>query len=190
MNVFEQLSESDAAQFMSAPYVVKQRSRRWLAARTSMGDTLDIGCGRGILVSELYRPHRYWGVDVSHALVEQARQDNPCYSFSTVQPGMRLPFKDREFEFVIIRSVLEHCVSLEEAQFTFMEARRVASTLVYVSWHTPPVYAKTELINVPVGDLGGAMLPQNHSARGSFDEDGLDMTVFHMDEATVWKVKK
>ena len=69
---------------------------------------LDVGCGAGV-TAELLRPHvaSVHGVDVSAAMVEQARRRTAGCAFD-VYDGSTLPFVDERFDLVTAICVLHH----------------------------------------------------------------------------------
>lgn len=69
---------------------------------------LDVGCGIGV-TDELLMPYvgKLTGVDVSSAMVNEAKQRNPAASYS-IYGGTRLPFNDDAFDLAFAICVLHH----------------------------------------------------------------------------------
>lgn len=148
---------------------------------------LDIGCGRGIRVSELYDKYQYIGSDVSRTLIDRAREDNPVHVFVCVE-GMDLlgTIPDNGRDNILISSVFEHMESLEDAQALFFEAVRASKRLI-IGWNHPPHYDETEIIKV----RAELKLPmnQNHYKEGSFDRDDLQIERIGVESCEVWTVR-
>jgi len=167
MNPFADMTRKEAAIFM----VGKQHPdyRRHLASLVGSGTILDIGCGKGFLVKDLYSKNQYTGVDCSTALLELAAAENPGYRF-LVANALCLPFRDKEFDVALLVSVLEHQPDVSHATRIYDEALRVASRVI-VGWHTPPVDGQ------PVQRIVQAELsipiPQNTYEEHHFARDGV-----------------
>ena len=74
------------------------------------GDVLDVGMGAGRLCAELIeRGWSVWGVDLSPAMVEAARQRLPAIADQLGEGSIaRLPFDDERFDAVAATGVLEY----------------------------------------------------------------------------------
>src|SRR6185369_9100956 len=101
-------------------------------------NVIDLGCGKGIRIAELYRPEQYTGVDCSSRLIEIARQSNPLHGFTVsgildYLAGMA----DKSVDCTLMIAVLEHVPTLGTAHRIYNEARRVSDELL-VGWHTVP----------------------------------------------------
>jgi SAM-dependent methyltransferase len=79
---------------------------------------LDVGCGSGV-TDTLLRPHvgSLYGIDVSEAMVDQARRRNPDCAYS-VYGGERLPFDSGMFDMVMSICVMHHVPPVQWGQFT------------------------------------------------------------------------
>lgn len=179
---FQRMSKDEASRFM----IGKQHAsmRRQLAAMIGSRTVVDIGCGKGIMVSELYSPARYIGVDISPELLDLARANNPGYSFLCFDASSAaLPFADKSFECALMVSVLEHQPDLDSALAVYHEALRVAEEVI-VLWHTPPVYPNTEIILVQA-ELDRP-INQNHYKAGSFDREGIQVEFDRVDGFLLW----
>ncbi len=161
---FASMSSAEAERFMAGN---KHPIRE--AAAQAVGDrqVLDLGCGRGIRICELYKPDQYRGIDCSAELIRVARRDNPGYSFATADILQFLALvPDKSVEVVLMVSVFEHLPSLELAQRIYSESRRVSEELL-VGWHTPPHYSQTRILQVQA-ELDRPIW-QNQYKEGSFD---------------------
>ncbi len=67
---------------------------------------LDVGCGVGVLVSEMIRlGYDPTGIDVNEAAIRNSVAPSRCF---LVEDSGRLPFAERSFDLVVSREVLEH----------------------------------------------------------------------------------
>lgn len=93
-------SKYQSSQGLLSPLLARWRlvkARPYVARRR----TLDYGCGNGRL-ARFCAPGNYFGVDISTAAVEAARNLNPGYAFDASPPP------DRTFEVAVMLAVLEH----------------------------------------------------------------------------------
>ena len=191
------LTSEDAHLFMGSyvnrvtgvPVTSKNRQpiRAVMAQMTRGGTVLDVGCAKGAEIRELFDSRAYLGLDISPPLVELARVENPGFRFVRADATC-LPFADRAFDFAICKSVLEHVPSEEIAVGIFRELARVGRRAIVV-WHTPPIYAATELI-VLHGYIPSPLY-QNHYARTAFEFDDLRVDRRRIDEAfELWVVER
>jgi ubiquinone/menaquinone biosynthesis C-methylase UbiE len=96
---------------------------------------LDIGCGPGSFVNELStRGFEATGIDITSKFISFARK-NYQGNF-LVADAYDLPFKDREFDTVFVRNVLEH---LENDLKALKEAIRVGNKVVITVPHQTPL---------------------------------------------------
>lgn len=115
----------------------RQRVRDVIRERVGDRTVLDYGCGPGI-DAHRYAPERYCGVDVSPELVRVADQRNPAHGFFTDKLPVRADLWPMPFDCVMIKSVLEHTASVEDAVALLKNAMEIAREEVFVAWHTPP----------------------------------------------------
>lgn len=132
-----------------------QPVRARLAQIVGRKTVVDIGCGKGDEVSDLFDRQTYLGIDCSPALVRIARRNNPGYRFE-VATNLR-----GHWDYAIIKSVLEH-LPPAEAVALYDLARTVCDTLL-VAWHTEP---GRERLYWYQGELGQMM--QHRHDRGAF----------------------
>lgn len=161
---FTNMTEVEAERFMKG----NTHPMREVAAEL-VGDrwVFDIGCGKGIRVSSLYKSTHYMGVDCSEELIKIAVRDNPSYLFIFNNIHGLIDFvPDNKFPVGVMISVLEHMESLEAAQRLYNEASRVCKELL-VGWHHPPHYPKTKILQVQA-ELNSPIY-QNHYAEGTFN---------------------
>lgn len=88
------------------------------------GKVLDIGCAMGYLVKKLRAAEvDAWGCDVSRYALAQAPDDvRPYLRYASAH---RLPYADKEFDFVVSFSTFEH-LSYDQLQWAADEVLRVA----------------------------------------------------------------
>lgn len=113
-------------------FFLKRFVKRLMTMIPEQGDMLEVGCGEGMLLSEVYRlwPERkLTGVDLSESAVQEARERNPGIQID-VANALDLPFEDNSFEVVLCAEVLEH---LKEPQKALAELCRVSSKHVILS---------------------------------------------------------
>ncbi len=80
---------------------------------------LDIGCGLGMYVEQFRRfSDEVYGVDVDPDKVAQASERLPNIS---VAPGEHLPFRDGDFDVILLNEVIEH---VDDDRLTIQEAYR------------------------------------------------------------------
>jgi SAM-dependent methyltransferase len=68
---------------------------------------LDVGCGPGLFDRHVASAFELHGVDVSHAMVERARETNPGVDYAVSEPG-RLPHPDGRCDLAFAVCVLHH----------------------------------------------------------------------------------
>jgi SAM-dependent methyltransferase len=127
---FASMTDVDADKFM--PISEIQPVRALLARMVGHGTVIDIGCGKGDEVSDLFDSSKYLGVDCSPALIRIARHRNPGFRFSATEARKVNGFWD----YAIIKSVLEH-IPQDEALAVYEHARTICGILL-VAWHTEP----------------------------------------------------
>jgi SAM-dependent methyltransferase len=96
--------------------VLRHAGTRYLRS-FSRASVLDVGCGSGV-TDGLLRPYvgSLHGVDVSEAMVEQARSRNPGCTYE-IYDGRRLPFELGQFDLVATICVLHHVPPDRWSQF-------------------------------------------------------------------------
>ena len=75
-------------------------------------DTLDFGCGDGFFKQIVFPNKRMVGLDVFGSDVHLAKTS--MYKNITLYDGLKIPFKNNQFESVISNSVLEHIPNLKK----------------------------------------------------------------------------
>lgn len=98
---------------------------------TANSDVLEIGCGTGVFTEKVYAATKanITAIDVSAALLEQARQKLPNVKFA-VENAMSLSFADNSFDIVYGSSVLHH-LDMPLAFAEFYRILRPAGKLVF-----------------------------------------------------------
>ncbi len=84
-----------------------------LIASYSMGSLLEIGCGEGLLLSELIADDKT-AIDLSYKALEKSIIKNDKLTCA-VALAERLPFKDKAFDIAVSVGVMEHFIDDEEA---------------------------------------------------------------------------
>jgi trans-aconitate methyltransferase len=164
MEPFDSITAKEAERFMLGN---SHPIRELVAQKVGAQHVIDLGCGRGIKIKELYTHTNYIGIDCSSELIKLAQQDNPLHTFWVADIlDFLTDYEDNAIPVCIMISVLEHVPTLEIAQQIYNEAKRVAKVL-YVGWHHPPYYKETKIIEVKA-ELDSLMY-QNHYKEGSFD---------------------
>ncbi len=98
----------------------------------SKSKILDIGCGNALILPSILKKNIfYFGFDISEKLIEIATKKyakeikNKEANFFTGQ-ATKLPFKNKEFDFVISFATLHHIPSKELQEKFFREIKRVS----------------------------------------------------------------
>lgn len=132
---FAAMTAEQAAQFMSRFGV--QPSRAFVAQLIGpTGTVVDLGCGRGDEVSDLFTPEQYTGVDCAAELIKIARQKHPRHQFCVAEAAKVRGWWD----YGIIKSVLEN-LSEDEAVALYRNALAICGTL-FVVWHMEPTLGR------------------------------------------------
>jgi SAM-dependent methyltransferase len=109
-----------------------ERHRYRIAGRLATGRTLDIGCGRQNLRSYLNRECDYISLDAP-ATGEKLYGAQP----DVFGDAQNLPFRDRQFDTVILLEVLEH---LERPETALQDAQRLVRVGGKIIVSTPFLY--------------------------------------------------
>jgi len=161
--VFANMTNEEAERFMAGN---DHPMRKVAAGVVGHRPVVDLGCGSGIRVKELYNVQQYLGIDCSKELIKIAHMNNPKYMFEVYDILHFLEKSDTDgINVGVMISVLEHVESLKIAQGIYNEARRVCKELL-VGWHCPPHYPTTEIIQVQAELY--KPIHQNHYAEGTF----------------------
>ncbi|ACZ20661.1 methylase involved in ubiquinone/menaquinone biosynthesis [Sanguibacter keddieii DSM 10542] len=99
----------------------------WRSESTGTSSILEVGCGTGRVLSELPRPARRVGLDISLGMLAGARERVAGQDVRLVQGDMRqMPFDDEQFELVIApRGAYSHLLSREDLDSAAHELLRV-----------------------------------------------------------------
>lgn len=118
------------------------------------GKFLDVGCNTGWLVKEL--PNGT-GIDASVNMVNRAKDFRIIYGWAE-----KLPFKDKEFDTVVLSCVLEQC---QRPEIALQEALRVGKRVIGINPYP----------GSPWGKIGGwvksIIKPSNFKYTEKFDND-------------------
>jgi len=110
---------------------------------------LDIGCGRGVLLSRLHRslPNaKLTGVDISENSAAATRAAGFDATVADISQG--LPFAARSFDCVIFGEVIEHLVDPDAALLEIARVLEVDGTLIV---STPNMVSWFNRVLVPLG---------------------------------------
>jgi SAM-dependent methyltransferase len=123
-------------------FYIEAKARRLVElARRHLGAgrhaALDVGCGTGLVDRHASSSFELHGVDVSPAMVEQARAANPEVEYAVSEPR-RLPHPDARFDLAFAVCVLHHVERADRLPL-LREMRRVVRPggLVAVFEHNP-----------------------------------------------------
>ncbi|MTE26538.1 class I SAM-dependent methyltransferase [Winogradskyella ouciana] len=110
---------------------------------------LEAGCGKGQIVAALdHRGIDIVGLDFSEDIIEEIKEYRPDLK---VQTGdiRNLPFKDNEFSVYLSFGVIEHFNNPIEVTKIINEAKRVTSSLIYISvpYFSPALKQKVRSLN-------------------------------------------
>lgn len=135
------------------------------------GKILDIGCGKGTLIEELYSiGFEVWGVNLSERSIDKLRQK---YEISGKNIGLKkgtitkLPFEDNSFDYVFAVEVLEHLLpkmlipALNEVRRILKPGGRFIATVPY----------KEIISQIVCPDCYVVFSPSQHLS--SFDEEKI-----------------
>jgi 2-polyprenyl-3-methyl-5-hydroxy-6-metoxy-1,4-benzoquinol methylase len=113
---------------------------------TMKGHVLDIGCSMGGLMFSLYKSNKFdyvAGIDIDETAVCMAKEYKELNNISDgsvlVNTGsiFNLPFKDHEFNFIIMKDVGEHLESKENLEMAMKELKRVLKVGGHIFIETP-----------------------------------------------------
>ena len=127
----------------------------FIAARIK-GKYLDVGCNTGFLLESV--PGGY-GADASPIMVGIAVAKGLPVILADAE---NLPFKDKEFDTVILSCVLEQ---IEDWQQSFNEAKRVGKRVIGINPYPGATWGKiwgwVKSI-IPPEEIGGTIIPFDH----------------------------
>lgn len=132
---------------------------------------LDVGCGEGYVANRIERMGRFErlerleGIDASPEIIEKARRVYPGLNLR-VASACSLPYKEGEFDLLMMCEVLEHLYDFKKA---LCEAVRVAEKYVIISVPVEPMW---RMLNIVRGkyilSLGNTPGHVKHWGKGSF----------------------
>lgn len=188
---FHELTPEQAADYCRGSET--QPVRKYIAdliGRAAGGQVLDLCCGNGI-DAEHYSPGQYVGVDFSAPLIEAAKKRFPKRQEDFSVGDARTCEGFKQFDYVIIKSALEHVASEEDAVAIFTSGLRLARIALYVAWHTPPRFLPESFIQRTVGHFG-KQVNQNTYRREPFldaiNNKGWRLRVERVGIFHLWKV--
>lgn len=93
---------------------------------------LDIGCSSGHFVNTLsQKGFKVTGIDIVHEFIKFA-QKNYSGNFLNLDITQKLPFKNKEFDTIFIRNVLEH---IKDDKKALIEAIRIGKRVIVIVPH-------------------------------------------------------
>jgi ubiquinone/menaquinone biosynthesis C-methylase UbiE len=111
----------------------------WLSQVPAGGNVLDAPCGTGRMLKTITSMGlRYTGLDISQAMIEEARKTgagDPLVVGFRQGDLERLPFADNEFDCVVLWRLMHHMGSSAAREAILREARRVSRDRVLMSFH-------------------------------------------------------
>src|SRR5438477_2944136 len=139
---------------------------------------LDVGCGPGLFDRHVAAAFELHGVDVSHAMVEQARETNPEVGYAVSEPG-RLPYDDGRFDLAFAVCVLHHVERADRLPLVRETARVVRpGGLVAVFEHNPLNPLTRRVVRDCAFDADVELLPRRE-LEGLFRAAGLEEVSTH-----------
>jgi SAM-dependent methyltransferase len=144
-------------------------ARRVALAREQVpsgGRVLDVGCGTGRLLDSLPPSYERVGVDVSHAMLDRARQKG----LEVVEASAdALPFRDSSFDLVTTFAVLHHLIDPARVRCCLGEMARVARPGgTVIVWDHNPLnpYWKLLMARVPQDQGDERLVPADEIREG------------------------
>ena len=139
---------------------------------------LDVGCGPGLFDRHVAAAFELHGVDVSPAMVEQARETNPEVGYAVSEPG-RLPYDDGRFDLAFAVCVLHHVERADRLPLVRETARVVRpGGLVAVFEHNPLNPLTRRVVRDCAFDEDVELLPRRE-LEGLFRAAGLEEVSTH-----------
>lgn len=125
-----------------------------IVAKENPYSVLDVGCGPGIDCEGLRRLGlgiKYIGVDLASNFVHYDKQIFPKHEFLRASVK-RLPFRNKIFDMVICKDLLEHLPN--GYQSAIKEMLRVSQRKLIISWFIPPQKEFTKIgVTFPYNNL-------------------------------------
>jgi len=107
------------------------------------GEALDVGCGAGRSTRFLQGfGLRTVGLDISEAMLEEARRADPLNEYHRYEADAGFPFEDDRFSVIVSTWAVLELGTLESLQHVFREASRVLKPggTMFVGTNTPEFY--------------------------------------------------
>jgi SAM-dependent methyltransferase len=112
---------------------------------------LDVGCGRGDLIDLLPARVNYTGMDLCPRFIDDACRVHPSRRF-LVGDMRRLPFPDRSFHWVVLRSIegmIKQNLGVATWRQIEAEAMRVSDYVLLLNYSSPHLYRVVDSIGSP-----------------------------------------
>jgi SAM-dependent methyltransferase len=125
---------------------IEDKNNKLIAQYVAGKSVLEIGCGRGSLLTTLAKDQqcRCVGVDLSPEMIQYAERNNPGPTYQ-VMNSSQLSFSDQCFDVVLFNYVLHHVKDLDK---TIAEAKRVGKIIIFYescAWKGQPFKAISKL---------------------------------------------
>lgn len=110
------------------------------------GNVLDVGCSMGGLMYSLYNSKKFSfiaGIDIDETAIKMAKEYQLMHNISMDKlmiynaSVLSLPFKDKQFDFIIAKDIGEHLGSPKNLEKSLQEFKRVLSDDGYIFIETP-----------------------------------------------------
>jgi ubiquinone/menaquinone biosynthesis C-methylase UbiE len=154
-----------------------RKRTRFVLQHCPRGQVLDVGCGTGLLATQLARAgYGVTGVDPSEGMLEVLRARTSGVD-AVRGSGTALPFADDTFDVVLSVAVMHHIADPREVRRVLAEMVRVAKPLgrVLVWDHNPRnPYWRSLMARVPQ-DTGDERLIGEHELITGLEESGAEI---------------
>lgn len=119
--------------------------------KTGKVRVLDLGCGDGmnaVHFQQLFEQVEYWGIDISHASIMQAKKLENSNVHFALYDGKKIPYQEESFDIILIACVLHH-VPHEEHEKLLADCRRVLKEngCIYIFEHNPVNPITRKIVN-------------------------------------------
>lgn len=107
--VNERVYSTEANERITKVYDADYESKKRFFKHLTDKKILDVGCGTGRLAAFLNtQGNECWGITISHAEAENAREHMKAVSVADAETCADLPFDDQFFDCIVFADILEH----------------------------------------------------------------------------------
>jgi ubiquinone/menaquinone biosynthesis C-methylase UbiE len=106
--------------------------KKWLQNATSL---LDVGCGQGVLARQLSPKTQYVGVDITEALIREAKKLTPHGTFLVANAEEALPIEKKDFDAVTFVLCLQNMEHPDQALFQAASHLKKGGKLILILNH-------------------------------------------------------